>query len=59
MSRTYTKSEVALHNTPEDLWIVVHGKVYDTTQFQNEHPGGKQSMSIFSILASAVKANNL
>jgi cytochrome b involved in lipid metabolism len=36
----YTKKEVATHNTPEDLWVLVNGKVYDLTQFHHRHPGG-------------------
>ena len=32
--------EVALHNTEEDLWVVVYGRVYDVTDWQHDHPGG-------------------
>ncbi len=35
----YTLDEVAKHNKKEDLWFVVHGKVYDVTKF-DDHPGG-------------------
>ena len=30
-SRYYTPNEVALHNTPSDLWVSFLGKVYDLT----------------------------
>ncbi|KAF7231822.1 hypothetical protein EG68_08568 [Paragonimus skrjabini miyazakii] len=32
--------EVKLHNKPDDLWVVIHNKVYDLTKFAFEHPGG-------------------
>ncbi|KAG2186716.1 hypothetical protein INT44_002942 [Umbelopsis vinacea] len=38
--KTLTLQEVAKHNTKDDLWIVIHGKVYDLTNFLPEHPGG-------------------
>ncbi|WWD03261.1 hypothetical protein V865_001312 [Kwoniella europaea PYCC6329] len=35
--------EVAKHNSRENgVWIVVHGKVYDVTDFLDEHPGGAE-----------------
>ncbi|VVT56842.1 uncharacterized protein SAPINGB_P005329 [Magnusiomyces paraingens] len=34
--------EVAKHNSPESVWIIVHGKVYDVTAFLPEHPGGQK-----------------
>ena len=34
-----TLDEVEKHNTPEDLWIAVDGKVYDMTKYHKEHPG--------------------
>ncbi len=37
-----TLEEVAQHNTADDLWIVVYGKVYDVTEWQHEHPGGDE-----------------
>ena len=35
-----TKSEVSLHNKRDDCWIIVEGKVYDVSQFMNQHVGG-------------------
>ncbi|RSH94257.1 hypothetical protein EHS25_004060 [Saitozyma podzolica] len=33
--------EVQKHNTPEDCWVVINGKVYDLTEFATSgHPGG-------------------
>ncbi|PIL33511.1 hypothetical protein GSI_04134 [Ganoderma sinense ZZ0214-1] len=34
--------EVATHNTRESCWIIVHGKVYDVTDFLDDHPGGSR-----------------
>ncbi|KAJ4545712.1 hypothetical protein HRR78_005986 [Exophiala dermatitidis] len=32
--------EVAKHNTRQSCWIAVHGRVYDVTDFLDQHPGG-------------------
>ncbi|XP_072764409.1 uncharacterized protein [Anoplolepis gracilipes] len=36
----YTIEEVALHS--EDLWIIIHGNVYNLSTFVKEHPGGEE-----------------
>ncbi|KIK95774.1 hypothetical protein PAXRUDRAFT_11243 [Paxillus rubicundulus Ve08.2h10] len=33
---------VAEHATAASCWIIVHGKVYDVTEFLPEHPGGSK-----------------
>ena len=38
MGATFTPSEVSKHSTAEDLYLIVHGKVYNVTKFQHEHP---------------------
>ena len=32
--------EVAKHNSRESCWVIIKGKVYDVTEFLDEHPGG-------------------
>ncbi|MDP1851276.1 MAG: cytochrome b5-like heme/steroid binding domain-containing protein, partial [Candidatus Planktophila sp.] len=38
--KTFTRAEVALHNTESDCWTYVDGKVYDLSKWLPEHPGG-------------------
>lgn len=38
--------EISKHNTPDDCWIVVDGKVWDITEFAPEHPGGGESTDL-------------
>lgn len=40
--RKISASEVAQHNSPEDMWMVIRGVVYDCTAFQKYHPGGSR-----------------
>ncbi|KAI4379204.1 hypothetical protein MLD38_005530 [Melastoma candidum] len=40
ITKLFSAVEVALHNTREDCWIVVEGKVYDVSSYLDEHPGG-------------------
>ncbi|KDQ52808.1 hypothetical protein JAAARDRAFT_162334 [Jaapia argillacea MUCL 33604] len=40
--RTISGKEVAQHNSRESCWIIVHGKVYDVTEFLPDHPGGSK-----------------
>ncbi|TKA78732.1 hypothetical protein B0A55_04544 [Friedmanniomyces simplex] len=42
MSQSLSASDVASHNKPDNLWIIVDEQVYDLTKFQEEHPGGKK-----------------
>ncbi|KAE8665569.1 Cytochrome B5-like protein [Hibiscus syriacus] len=39
-SKSYSKSEVMLHNKRTDCWIIIKDKVYDVTSYVEEHPGG-------------------
>jgi len=37
---SFTLKEIANHNSINDCWMVIHGKVYDFTDFIFGHPGG-------------------
>jgi cytochrome b involved in lipid metabolism len=40
MEGPFSLDEIAKHNSSEDCWIIVDGKVYDVTEYIDEHPGG-------------------
>lgn len=35
-----TTSQVALHNTSSDCWVIISGNVYNATSYIPLHPGG-------------------
>ncbi|KAF9341555.1 hypothetical protein BGZ91_006633 [Linnemannia elongata] len=38
----FQASQVAAHSSENDCWVIIHDKVYDVTNFLNDHPGGKK-----------------
>lgn len=43
MTKQYTRSEVAsLNDGKKKTLIILHDKVYEVTNFLNEHPGGEE-----------------
>ncbi|KAI9681844.1 MAG: hypothetical protein M1829_000589 [Trizodia sp. TS-e1964] len=40
VSLTYT--EVSKHAAKDDVYIVIHDKIYNATEFVDEHPGGEE-----------------
>ncbi|KAG1736600.1 acyl-CoA dehydrogenase/oxidase [Suillus occidentalis] len=38
--KQFTLEEVAEHNKPDDLWVVIDAKVYNLSRFKDLHPGG-------------------
>ncbi|KAK4756552.1 hypothetical protein SAY87_006679 [Trapa incisa] len=41
-SKIFTLAEVSDHNTANDCWLIIEGKVYDVTKFLEDHPGGDE-----------------
>ena len=40
----YTLEDIKSHNTTNSLWLCIHGKIYDVTKFQENHPGGVDTL---------------
>ncbi|GAA5884410.1 hypothetical protein JCM6882_005239 [Rhodosporidiobolus microsporus] len=40
--------EVAKHNSPESLWVVIDGKVWDISKIYKHHPGGQHVLDHFA-----------
>jgi cytochrome b involved in lipid metabolism len=38
--KMFAIADLKNHTSEKSCWIVVHGKVYDVTDFLEEHPGG-------------------
>ena len=39
-----TKKELGEHATAESCWVSLYGKVYDFTDFLEDHPAGAQAI---------------
>lgn len=39
-SRTFTRAQVATHNSAKSCYVTIGNKVYDVSDFVNDHPGG-------------------
>lgn len=39
---TYTLADLAKHTGKDDVWMAIHGCVYDVTPFLERHPGGAE-----------------
>lgn len=44
-NKIYSMNEVKKHNKINDGWVVIKNKVYNVTNFINQHPGGSQILS--------------
>jgi cytochrome b involved in lipid metabolism len=38
--RVFSPFEVSKHSTQNDCWVIIHGRVYDVTDYIPRHPGG-------------------
>lgn len=47
--KVYKESDLKSHNTEKDCWMAIHGLVYDTSNFLDDHPGVYSNQS-FHIL---------
>jgi len=39
---------VSAHNSDKSCWVIIANKVYDVTQFLDDHPGGKKTILIYA-----------
>ncbi|KAJ0972947.1 hypothetical protein J5N97_020906 [Dioscorea zingiberensis] len=56
VSQKYSNSEISLHTSKKDCWLVIHGKVYDVTTFLEDHPGGEDVLLHASASGDATKS---
>ncbi|KAG5603592.1 hypothetical protein H5410_025084 [Solanum commersonii] len=40
LTKLFTMEEASEHNTKDDCWVIIDGKVYDVSSYLDEHPGG-------------------
>eukprot|EP01052_Picozoa_sp_SAG31_P008344 SAG31_NODE_419_length_15872_cov_21.857985_13_plen_412_part_00 len=44
----YTMAEISTHNKIDDCWVVIDGKVYDVSNFMEDHPGGAKALMLYA-----------
>merc|ERR1719284_353827 len=44
----YTMEEVAKHTKKGDVWVVLHGRVLNVSNFLSQHPGGELAILTFA-----------
>lgn len=44
-NKEYSLEDVGMHNSEQDCWLAIDGKVYDVTKFIPKHPGEKAILS--------------
>ncbi len=43
--KEYTLADISVHNTKDDCWTVIEGKVYDISSYIPRHSGGDNILS--------------
>lgn len=43
--KKFTLAEIATHDTIDDCWLLIDGKVYDVTANIGKHPGGEKNIT--------------
>ena len=41
----YDRATIATHASVSDLWVIIDDKVYDLTEYADEHPGGAAALA--------------
>ncbi|XP_010277835.1 PREDICTED: cytochrome b5-like [Nelumbo nucifera] len=54
--KAYSLSEVFLHSSKKDCWLIINDKVYDVTKFLEDHPGGEDVLLEASANGDATEA---
>lgn len=44
-TRAIALSEIATHDSVDDLWVIIDDGVYDLTEYAGEHPGGVEAIA--------------
>ncbi|KAJ8430244.1 hypothetical protein Cgig2_009422 [Carnegiea gigantea] len=60
ITKLFSMEEAAQHNTKDDCWVIIDGKVYDVTLYLDEHPGGDDVLltatGMFTLSITRLKA---
>lgn len=51
----FSWEEIEKHSSLTDRWIVIEGKVYDVTKWQNRHPGGRKIIGHYATQDATVR----
>ena len=41
----YTMVQISVHSSAQDCWLLISNKVYNVTNYINQHPGGSQMIT--------------